>query len=152
MKGFLKRRISDDLINKIQMSKIDNKEYLINHLQKGIPAISLTSNNSLITAISNDTSSEMIFAQQIFGIGNKNDVLIAISTSGNSKNVVNAAKISKILGIQVISLTGESGGELKYYSDILLNVSEKITFKIQELHLPLNHLLFISLEYELFGE
>ena len=110
------------------------------------------SETSLITAYSNDNNSELVFAQQVLGYGNEGDILIAISTSGNSKNVIYASQISKVKGMKVISLTGKLGGELKDISDININVEEKETYIIQEYHLPIYHTLCLGVENEIFGE
>jgi D-sedoheptulose 7-phosphate isomerase len=152
MKGFaLDRKINTEIQYKIKKLFSLDADYLINNLQQGISAISLTSHTALTSAFSNDKVSDLIFAQQVFGYGQEKDVLLAISTSGNSKNIIHAAQIAKVLGIKVISLTGENGGELRKLSDVLINVPEKETFKVQELHLPIYHAICLILEYELFG-
>jgi D-sedoheptulose 7-phosphate isomerase len=116
--------------------------------------MSLVGENALITAISNDSSHDLIFAQQIFGYGNFGDVLLAISTSGNSKNIIYACEIAKALGLKVIGLTGFDGGELKELCDVCINVpiDTKETYIIQEYHLPIYHLLCMAIENEFFGE
>lgn len=152
MKSFvLKRNISDELRNKIAFSYPDEAEYYINNLQGALPAISLVNEVALITAFGNDQSSELAFAQQVLGYGKPGDVLIAISTSGNSANVLHAARIARILGVNVISLTGQGGGKLKDLSDVLLNVPSNITYQIQEFHLPVYHALCLALEQEFYG-
>jgi D-sedoheptulose 7-phosphate isomerase len=85
-------------------------------------------------------------------LGRKNDVLIAISTSGNSKNVFGAVKVAKALGVKVIGLTGKTGGELKKHADIAVCVPECETFKIQELHLPIYHYLCAAVEDYFFKD
>ncbi len=152
MKSFvLKRNISDDLRDKIVRLYPDEAEYYINNLQGAIPAISLVNEVALITAFGNDQSSELAFAQQVLGYGKPGDVLIAISTSGNSANVLHAARIARIMGVHVISLTGQGGGKLKDLSDVLLNVPSNITYQIQEYHLPVYHALCLALEQEFYG-
>lgn len=152
MKGFvLDRRIDFDLEHEIREKFSEDADYIISNLQKGIPAISLSSHNALTSAFSNDKAPDLIFAQQVLGYGQKQDILFAISTSGNSKNIVYAAQVAQALGIKVISLTGETGGKLQKLSDILINVPEKETFKIQELHLPIYHVICLVLENEFFG-
>ena len=94
----------------------------------------------------------MNFAQQVFGQGNAGDILIAISTSGNSENVLYAAEVAKAKSIQVIALTGQSGGKLREYADLLINVPETETFKVQELHLPVYHALCLAVEAEFYSE
>lgn len=152
MKSFvLKREIAPELRNKLAAEYPEDAEFYAKNLQGAMPAISLVNEVSLMTAFGNDQSSELVFAQQILGYGREGDVLIAISTSGNSANVIHAARVSHLLGIKVISLTGESGGKLKEISDVLLNVPNNCTYQIQELHLPVYHALCLALEQELFG-
>jgi len=152
MKGFvLNRNIKTELQLKLQNNFPDEAKYFIENLQMGIPAISLTSHNSLISAFSNDKAPDLIFAQQVLVYGNKGDILLAISTSGNSKNVVYAAKIAKTMGLKVISLTGSDGGKLRHISDVLINVPEFETYKVQEYHLPIYHIICLVLEHEFFG-
>ena len=151
MKGFLKKRsLSDE--QKAEMHKnyplLD--ETMLNKLQGGLPAIALPSITALNSAFCNDVDPELIYAQAVLALGNKNDVLIAISTSGNSKNVVAAAKVAKGLGITVVALTGNTGGKLKDCSDILVAVPENETYKVQELHLPVYHYLCAAIEEAFF--
>ena len=151
MKSFVaKRSIPDELSKKISEEFPEDAPLYLENLQGAIPSISLVNEVSLMTAFGNDKSSELVFAQQVLGYGKRGDVLIAISTSGNSANVLHAAKIAKCMGIHVISLTGESGGKLKELSDILLAVPSNITYQIQELHLPIYHALCLAIEAEVF--
>ena len=153
MKSFiLPRKLENKYIDKIKNTFPQEAGYFINNLQSSLPAIALVSEISLITAYSNDNNSELVFAQQVLGYGNEGDILIAISTSGNSKNVIYASQISKIKGMKVISLTGKFGGKLKNISDININVEEKETYIIQEYHLPIYHTLCLGVEKEMFGE
>ena len=142
MKGFLKeRKVTDERI------PLELRE----KLQGALPAISLSAHTSLMTATINDNDADMIFAQQVYGYANGNDLLIAISTSGNSKNVVNAVKVAKALGVKVIALTGETGGILKALADITICAPSTETYKIQEYHLPIYHYLCAKVEEEIFG-
>jgi D-sedoheptulose 7-phosphate isomerase len=153
MKGFvLRRELSAELQSKMKEIFPADSEYLINNLQQGLPAISLVSHTALMTAFANDNTAELCFAQQVLGYGKQGDILLAISTSGNSKNVLYAAKTAKVLGIKVIALTGKTGGKLKDVCDVLVNVHETETYKIQELHLPYYHALCLSVEDYFFGE
>lgn len=146
MKGFiLPRKINEDLRKKI------NDEELCNALQYGLPAISLVSQTALSTAFSNDQLPTAVFAQQVLGYGKKDDVLLCISTSGNSLNCVYAAKVAKAIGLKVISLTGASESKLSSLSDITIKVPSCITYKIQEFHLPVYHTICLILENEFFG-
>lgn len=151
MKSFvLKREISLELREKFTAQYPEEASYYIKNLQGAIPAISLVNEVALTTAYGNDQSSELAFAQQVLGYGRAGDVLIAISTSGNSANVIHAARVARTIGVSVISMTGESGGQLKRLSDVLLNVPSSATYQIQELHLPVYHAICLALEKELF--
>jgi len=153
MKGFLKKRPlsirqKNDMTNRFPL--LDDA--LLDKLQCGLPAIALPSISALNSAFSNDVAPELIYAQSLFALGNKNDVLLAISTSGNAKNVFAAAKMAKGLGIPVIALTGKSGGMLKDCSDICIAVPETETYKVQELHLPVYHCLCAAVENAFFKD
>ena len=150
MKGFLSlRALSDDKKAKM-MENCPEVSDMLDKLQDGLPAISLTSFTGLNTAFCNDVDADLVFAQSLLALGRENDVLIALSTSGNSKNVVNAVKVAKSLGIKVISLTGEGGGKLAELSDICIKAPEKETYKVQELHLPIYHYLCAEVEKYFF--
>ena len=142
IKGFkLPRKVVDERIPQDLREK----------LQGALPAISLSAHTSLMTAIINDNDADMAFAQQVYGYANENDLLIAISTSGNSKNVVNAVKVAKALGIKALALTGETGGMLKEMADVTICAPSTETCKIQEYHLPIYHWLCAKVEEEFFG-
>ena len=146
MKGFiLPRKISLEL-----KTNIDD-EVLSSSLQYGLPSISLVSQVGLSTAFINDQLPAAVFAQQVLGYGVKGDVLLCISTSGNSLNCVYAAKVAKALGLYVISLTGQKDSKLCDLSDITIKVPAVETFKIQEYHLPVYHAMCLALENEFFG-
>ena len=141
MKGFLKdRKVTDERISQELREK----------LQGALPAISLCAHTSLMTATMNDNDADMIFAQQVYGYANENDLLIALSTSGNSKNVVNAVKVAKALSVKTIALTGETGGMLKEMADVAICAPSTETYKIQEYHLPIYHYLCAKIEKEFF--
>ena len=152
MKGFMKKRELTDS-QKAEMKKKcqDISDDTLAKLQNALPAISLSSFSALNTAFSNDVDADLVFAQGVFGLGKPNDVLIAISTSGNSKNVVEAAKVAKAIGVKVIALTGKSGGVLKNLADITIAVPESETYKVQELHLPVYHSICAEIESHFFG-
>lgn len=107
-------------------------------------------NTSYLTAVANDYSYDMIYQRMVQAAGQEGDVLIGISTSGNSKNVVLAMKKAKELGMKTIGLTGENGGEMKNISDILLNVPSSDTPRIQEAHIMLGHIICELVEREMF--
>ena len=150
LKGFLSKRNVDEKFKfKLKSNYVSD---IANKLQGGLPAISLVSNAGVMTAITNDIGGEMIFAQQVFALAKPKDVLIAISTSGNSLPVYNAAVVAKAMDCSVIGLTGEHGGKLKEISDIIINVPQTETYKVQELHLPVYHYICAEIEREFFGE
>ena len=153
MKGFLKLRpLSDE--KKIEMKKncdlVDDE--ILSKLQGGLPAISLPSITALNSAFCNDVDPELIYAQPLMSLANKNDILIGLSTSGNSKNVFGAVKVAKALGIKVIGFTGKTGGKLNGIADICIKAPESETFKIQELHLPIYHYLCAKVEEHFWNE
>ena len=113
-------------------------------------AEALHCNTSYLTAVGNDYGYEWVFARLLRGTGHAGDVLVALSTSGNSKNILKAYEACKEMGIRTISLTGESGGKMKEYSDILLNVPSTDTPRIQESHIMLGHILCEWVEADLF--
>ena len=152
MKGFLlERRLEPTMQERMRLACPEDAEMMIHSLQRAVPAISLASQTALMTAFGNDVSAQMLFAQQVLGYGREGDVLLAISTSGNSPNVLYAAKIAKLQGLKVVSLTGRSGGRLKEISDTAICVPADLTYQIQELHLPVYHCLCACVENELFG-
>jgi len=151
MKGFLKKRpLSTE--QKAQMTNLSPllDEETLSKLQGGLPAISLPSLTALNSAFCNDVDPELIYAQSVMAMGKTGDVLIAMSTSGNAKNVFAAAKVAKGLGLTVIGLTGKGGGKLSEIADICIRVPETETFKVQELHLPVYHYLCAATEEEFF--
>ncbi|WP_042341489.1 D-sedoheptulose-7-phosphate isomerase [Bacillus timonensis] len=151
MKGFLLERPIDRSFKTSLLNEFSNDgEFIGNHLQMALPAISLVSQTSLITAISNDLSPDMVFAQQVFAYGVKGDTIIGISTSGNSKNVLYALKTAKVLGLRTIGITGASGGSFKDICDITICVPFHRTLEIQEKHVPIYHALCAMLEEEYF--
>ena len=153
MKGFLKLRpLSPE--KKEQMKRNCNgiDDVMLSKLQGGLPAISLNSMSALNSAFCNDVDAELVYAQSVLALANKNDILIALSTSGNSKNVLAAAKVAKATGVKIISLTGKTGGKLKDISDVCIRAPQSETFKIQELHLPIYHYLCAEVEAYFFAE
>ena len=142
MKGFLKNRpLSAAQRSEMKKNYPQVPDAYLEKLQNGLPAIALPSFGALNSAFGNDVDSELIYGQPLMGLGRQGDVLLCISTSGNSGNVVAAAQIGKALGLTVVGLTGKSGGKLKGIADICICVPETETFKVQELHLPVNHYL-----------
>ena len=151
MKGFLKKRpLNDEKKTKMLENCPELDAHTLDSLQDALPAISLTSYNALNTAFANDVDPELTFAQGVLGLGKSGDVLIAISTSGNSKSVTTAAKVAQALGVKVIALTGRDGGTLRAVSDVAIIAPECETYKIQELHLPIYHYLCAEVEKHFF--
>jgi D-sedoheptulose 7-phosphate isomerase len=114
-----------------------------------IAAIALTTDTSLITAAGNDIGYDNVFARQVAALANEGDVVVGLSTSGNSENVVRAMAAAAEAGAIRVALTGEGGGKLAQNSDILLAIPSNITARIQEMHILLGHLLCEALEQEL---
>ena len=142
MKGFkLMRPVTDERI----------PEDLRCGLQGALPAISLPSQTGILSAFINDVDPEMMYAQLVYGYAGENDLLIGLSTSGNSKNVVNAARIAKAVGAKTLAMTGAKESKLSELCDVTVRVPETETFKIQELHLPVYHFLCAQIEEEIFG-
>ena len=125
-------------------------QVLIESLECGLPAVSLCGHTAFSTAFQNDRDPMFVFAQQVGVWGQAGDVLLTISTSGNSKNCVYAATVAKAKNMQVVAFLGGSGGALKTLADASVTVPEKETFKVQELHLPVYHCLCAMLEEEFF--
>ena len=112
----------------------------------GLPALALTTDTSFLTAYSNDFGFEGIFARQVQALGRPGDVLIGISTSGNSKNVIAAAKAAKDKQVSFIAMTGEGGGQMTDLADLLIAVPSTITMHIQECHIALGHAITARIE------
>ena len=143
MKGFLlKRPVSDKRI----------PENIRANLQGALPAVSLPSQCAVLSAFINDVDPEMMYAQLVYGYAGKNDLVVGISTSGNSKHVVNAIATAPAMGVKTLSLTGERESRLSELSDVAIRVPETETYKVQELHLPVYHYLCAGVEKEFFSE
>ena len=152
MKGFLlPRKIDDALGRRMQEICPEEANYFRENLQGALPAIALVDQIALNTAFANDQAADLSFAQQILGLGKEGDVLLAITTSGNSKNVLYAVRMAKVQGLKTIALTGKSGGRIKSMADVSICVPEEETYRVQEYHLPIYHMLCIALEQEFFG-
>jgi D-sedoheptulose 7-phosphate isomerase len=154
MKGFkLPRKCSPDFAKKLQSVDNVRGSELAERLQGGLPSIALDGHQGLNTAYINDVQNGglLTYAQQVYGYGKEGDVFLGISTSGNSKNVMNATVVARALGLKVIGLTGKKGGELATVADVAIKVPETETYMIQELHLPVYHTLCLMLEEKFFG-
>lgn len=151
LKSFiLKRKPSEEV--KTAFEKELGDENILDKLQPGLRAISLNNHQSLSSAYINDVDPLMVYAQQLFVLGEKGDVLLGISTSGNAKNIYNAFKVARASGITTILLTGQNHGLCEKYADAILRAPSMITYRIQEYHLPMYHTLCMMLEEEFYGE
>ena len=143
MKGFMqKRTVTDERI----------PEYLRSGLQGALPAISLPSQSAILSAFINDFEPDMMYAQLVYGYARENDLVIGLSTSGNSKNVVNAMEVAKCVGAKTLALTGEKESRLSEICDVTVRVPETETYKVQELHLPVYHFLCAETEQLMFPD
>jgi D-sedoheptulose 7-phosphate isomerase len=153
MKGFrLPRPIPIDLLQKLVNNYPEHGAYVAAHLQGALPTISLVSQTALLTAFSNDVAPDLVFAQQVFGYGRPGDVLLALSTSGVSRNVIYALELARTLELQMIGLTGKSGGQMKGLCTVTIQVPWDQTPDIQERHLAIYHTLCMMLEDRFFGQ
>ena len=152
MKGFKKARhlASIEVEKLVEIDSLMGRT-LADNLQGALPAIALDGHPALTTAYMNDCEPIICFAQQVYGYGCKNDVLFAISTSGNSRNVLYAVVAAKAKGMVVIGLTGENDSKLSAMSDVCIRVPSTETYQIQELHLPIYHYLCLMLEDYFFN-
>lgn len=152
MKEFrIKRKVYGDQAWSLRAIDPEMGEMLARNLQGALPAISLAGHPALTTAFMNDADSVLVFAQQVWGYGRKEDVFMALSTSGNSANVIYAAVAARSKGLKVIGLTGQKDNRLQAYCDVCIHVPATETYRIQELHLPVYHLLCLMLEDYFFG-
>lgn len=153
LKGFLKRRpVENSVLEAIKTHFPEEANDFANNLQMPLPAVSLMGHNAFQTAFANDMEPVYSIAQHLLGLGKKGDTAIFISTSGNSKNIVLAAKLAKSLGINSIGLTGEKGGELARICDACIKAPSGKVHHVQEYHLPIYHSLCLMLEDLFFRE
>ena len=154
MKGFLlPRKLGAQERQAFEKACPASAAYLMENLQGTLPAVSLVNSVGLGTALANHQAPDLVFAQQVFGLGAAGDVLIAISTSGSSQNVLYALDVARAKGLRTIALTGEKGGRMaaEHLAETVIRVPATETFKIQEYHLPVYHMLCIAAEHEFFG-
>lgn len=141
MKGFIShRKVTDERI----------PEHLRVNLQGALPAISLPSQIGVLSAFINDVEPDMLYAQLVYGYAKENDLVIGLSTSGNSKNIVNAVEVANAVGAKTLSLTGAKESKLSAISTVTVKVPETETYKIQEYHLPVYHYLCAGAEKYFF--
>lgn len=152
MKSFtLPRPVDEETARRLRQLFPEDAPLLSGGLARALPAVALVESAALNTAMQNDVDSALVFAQQVYGLGRPEDMLLCISTSGNSKNCLYAAETAKAMGLAVISLTGESGGRLKGVSDVTIAAPARECYLVQELHLPVYHALCLMLEYHFFS-
>lgn len=118
--------------------------------RNALPALALTTNSSQLTAISNDYGYDNVFQRQVQALAKSGDVFFGLSTSGNSKNVVNAVEQCKQLNVISVAMTGESGGQLRELSDYCINVPSGNTARIQEVHITIGHIICLAIEESIF--
>lgn len=153
MKSFiLPRKMPISFVEKASTIHSLYGKKIADNLQGALPAIALDGHFALTTAYMNDCEPLLCFSQQVNGYGKSNDVFWAISTSGNSKNILYAAVTAKAKSMKVIGLTGQRESALSELADVTIRVPETETYKIQELHLPVYHSLCLMLEERFFGE
>ena len=156
LKGFLSHRpLSEDecltLADTLPEGEADPDLYLLaGQLQGGLPAISLPAQTAAMTAVCNDTDPQLVFAQLVWALGQAGDTLVCLSTSGNSRNVVLAAKAARAKGMAVLALTGEDNSALSALSDVTVKAPAADTYRVQEYHLPVYHYLCAAVEEALF--
>jgi len=137
LKGFLQKRPPVEDVPKV--------------LQQGVAAIPLPSLSASLSAFANDVEPALVYAQLTYALGRQGDVFMGLSTSGNSRNVVEAAEVAKKQGLLTIALTGATGGKLASICHITIRVPETETYLVQELHLPVYHAICAEVEERLFG-
>jgi D-sedoheptulose 7-phosphate isomerase len=152
MKGyFLKRPVPAELRGRLQTLFPAQGQYLADHLQGALPAISLVSQVSLVTAFANDVAADMVFAQQVYGYGVPGDVVLGLSTSGISANVLNALRVGRACSLRTIGLTGRLGSPaMAEVCDVLICVPWDRTPDVQERHEAVYHTLCAELEERFF--
>lgn len=153
MKDFaIRRSLDKDSAEKLKTMFPDGSgEHLAKALVESLPAISLSGEHSLNSAVINDVAADIVFAQQVYGLCKPEDALLALSTSGNSTNVINAAKVAGLKGAATLAITGQRESHLSQLCDITLKLPASETYCIQELTLPVYHAICRMVEYEFFG-
>ena len=147
LKGFLLKRPIPELDNAVSADFPQCKS-----LQRGICAISLPDQGAVLSAYANDEDADMVYAQLVYAMHGEGDLFLGLSTSGNSANVLLAARCAKNLGLKTIAMTGQHGGKLASVCDIVIAVPATETYLVQEYHLPVYHAICAQAEEILFGE
>lgn len=151
LKGFLSKRtpVGEELV---RLTAAFGSEETAKRLQRGIPAIPLPSLTGASTAFLNDVDPSLVYAQLVYAFARPGDLLIGISTSGNSENVVRAVQAANAQGIASVALTGETGGKLLSLATVTVRVPSGETYRVQEYHLPVYHAICAEMERVLFEQ
>lgn len=153
MKGFVKpRKVSKEYSERLLAVDRELGKVLAENLQGALPVIALDGHPALSTAYMNDCGPLLGFAQQVNGYGKEGDVLLGISTSGNSRNVLYAAAAARARGMKIIGLTGQRDSGLSRMADVCIRAPQTKTYMVQECHLPIYHCLCLMLEERFFGD
>lgn len=150
MKSFAAPRAVDETFKNNYITQFGADDVL-EKMQGAVRAVSIVENSSLVSAISNDIGGEYVFSQQVYGMMDEGDILIGMTTSGNSINIINAMKTAKAKGGVTVGFTGKTGGKIAQYCDILFNAPEIETFEVQQQHEILYHIICLVVENELFA-
>lgn len=152
MKGFRRLRpLPDETRRRLEADWPEQGKALADHLQGALPALSLVSQTALMTAFVNDVDPALVFAQQVYGYGKPGDVVLGLSTSGNSANVLNALRVARTQGLHTIGMTGANGGGMPAVCEVTIRVPYERTSDIQEAHFPIYHTLCAGLEEAFFS-
>ncbi len=153
LKGFCKGRPLQET-EKEALRKIDLErgEMLSNKLQKGLAVVNLCANTAAMTAVANDTDADLIFAQQLMGLGKEGDVLVCICPRGSAENILNAIAAARLQRMKILGMTAWDGGKMKGLCDVLIAAPEREVYCVQEMHLPIYHALCLMLEVAFFEE
>ena len=152
VKSFRTPRPLDAAASAALLEQGEQGALLAKHLQAGLPAINLGAHSALITAMQNDVGGDFVFAQQVAAYGRKGDVLLGISTSGNSANVRYAGIAARAKGMKTLGLTGRNGGEMAKEFDLVLRAEADSTEDVQDMHSSIYHAICAAIEYQFWGE
>lgn len=152
VKSFRIPRTLDTALSAALLEQGQQGALLAKHLQAGLPALNLGAHSALITAMQNDVGGEFVFAQQVAAYGRNGDVLLGISTSGNSANVRYAGAAARAKGMKTLGLVGRSGGGMAKEFDLVLCAGADSTEDIQDLHSSIYHAICAAIEYQFWGE
>lgn len=153
LKGFCKSRPLQETEKEI-LRQMDSERggMLADKLQKGLAVVNLCANTAAMTAVANDIDAELIFAQQLMGLGSEGDVLVCICPKGRAENIWNAIAAARLRKMKVLGLTAQDGGTIGALCDVLVAAPEKEVYRTQELHLPIYHTLCLMLEEAFFEQ